>query len=204
MSSSSRSPVEVFAPAARRTRCRHLRRRPAHDAGAAGGACNGRRTVRDVSRIAQRCLPDAALVAYNARRQTSTNRTFAISGTCCRRVGSFGRSGRGTRTGCFGGRRCPSPISSSEWFESDLLRATVAAPGFRARCSARDRPVPRSSFCSGKLRECSPVACRAGAWRPRRFDDRRWPQRRAAAGAKIQTGAPVERIIVEATAAWPP
>ena len=106
-----KSPVEVFAPALdgpaaviygddQRT-TQALRAVHATDAD----------PIRDVSRVTRRCRAGCCAHCSQRLPQASTNRTFGISGTFCRLVGSFGHSVRATRTGCFGGRRCQSPIS---------------------------------------------------------------------------------------------
>jgi phytoene dehydrogenase-like protein len=96
-------------------------------------------------------------------------------------------------------RWAPMPVAdfASEWFESDLLRATVAAPGLSGTMFG---PRSAGSALVLLLREatrmladgCARVHGGPGALTTAMAEAAR------GAGAKIQTGVPVERIIVEA------
>ena len=120
------------------------------------------------------------------RRRTSTARAPATSGSLLK----TGRDFRplGTRDAHRLLRWLPMPVAdlAREWFEDDLLRATIAAPASRARCSARDRRAARSCCCCAKPTGTWRAAAPAGARRPRRLTQA-MAAAATAAGAEIRT-----------------
>ena len=124
-------------------------------------------------------------------------RAAATCGTCSSWASGCAGSASRTPTGSCAGDPWRWPTSSGEWFDSELLRAVIAARGIYASFAG-----PRSAGTSAGLLLQAALDGQATAPAPvpqgrhGRADRRRWRRPRARRGAEIRTGARVQQILV--------